>query len=128
MSIQVYIPSELTWQPAPGHVQLPIWPGEVPDKMSDPKPESVRADRAVVTNVSRPTMTLYTAYYVALQKAGVPTELHLYAQGGHAFGLRATRLPISHWPALVEQWLRTIGVPSPREGSTPADTSDADKR
>ena len=27
------------------------------------------------------------AYYVALQKAGVPTEMHLYAQGGHAFGL-----------------------------------------
>jgi acetyl esterase/lipase len=27
------------------------------------------------------------AYYVALHKAGVPTEMHLYAQGGHAFGL-----------------------------------------
>jgi acetyl esterase/lipase len=50
------------------------------------------------------------AYYVALKKAGVPTEMHLYAQGGHAFGLRPSKLPISHWPALVEQWLRTIGV------------------
>jgi len=50
------------------------------------------------------------AYYVALQKARVPTEMHLYAQGGHAFGLRPTKLPISHWPTLVEQWLRTIGV------------------
>jgi len=50
------------------------------------------------------------AYYVALQAAGVPTEMHLYAQGGHAFGLRPTKLPISHWPTLVEQWLRTIGV------------------
>jgi acetyl esterase/lipase len=55
------------------------------------------------------------AYYVALQKAGVPTEMHLYAQGGHAFGLRATKLPIGRWPALVEQWLHTIGVLSPRE-------------
>ena len=35
------------------------------------------------------------AYYVALQKAGVPTEMHLYAQGGHAFGLRPTKLPIA---------------------------------
>jgi acetyl esterase/lipase len=50
------------------------------------------------------------AYYVALQKAGVPTEMHLYAQGGHAFGLRPSSLPISHWPKLVEQWLRTIGM------------------
>jgi acetyl esterase/lipase len=53
------------------------------------------------------------AYYVALQEAGVPTEMHLYAQGGHAFGLRPSRLPISHWPALVEQWLHTIGMLGP---------------
>ena len=53
-------------------------------------------------------------YYVALQKAGVPTEMHLYAQGGHAFGLRPTKLPIGRWPALVEQWLHTIGVLSPQ--------------
>jgi acetyl esterase/lipase len=50
------------------------------------------------------------AYYVALQKAGVPTELHLYAKGGHAFGLRATNLPIGRWPELVERWLHTIGM------------------
>jgi acetyl esterase/lipase len=56
------------------------------------------------------------ANYVALQKAGVPTEMHLYAQGGHAFGLRPTKLPIGRWPAMVEQWLHTIGVLSPQEG------------
>jgi acetyl esterase/lipase len=56
------------------------------------------------------------AYYVALQKAGVPTEMHLYAQGGHAFGLRPTKLPIGRWPALVEQWLHTMGMLSPQEG------------
>jgi acetyl esterase/lipase len=50
------------------------------------------------------------AYYVALQKAGIPTEMHLYAQGGHAFGLRPTKLPIGRWPAVVEEWLHTIGV------------------
>ena len=50
------------------------------------------------------------AYYVALQKAGVPTEMHLYAKGGHAFGLRATNLPIGRWPQLMEQWLHTIGM------------------
>lgn len=50
------------------------------------------------------------AYYAALNKAGVPVEMHLYAQGGHAFGLRRTRFPITDWPRLVERWLRTIGM------------------
>ena len=50
------------------------------------------------------------AYYAALKKASVPVEMHLYAQGGHAFGLRRTKLPITGWPQLVETWLRTIGM------------------
>ncbi|HET6586281.1 MAG TPA: alpha/beta hydrolase, partial [Oleiagrimonas sp.] len=49
-------------------------------------------------------------YYTALAKAGVPAEMHLYAHGSHAFGLRRTQLPITGWPRLVEAWLRTIGV------------------
>jgi acetyl esterase/lipase len=56
------------------------------------------------------------AYYVALQKAGVPTEMHLYAKGGHAFGLRATNLPIGRWPELAERWLHAIGVLAPQPG------------
>jgi acetyl esterase/lipase len=50
------------------------------------------------------------AYYIALKKAGVPVEMHLYAEGGHAFGLRRTELPITGWPQLVETWLGTIGM------------------
>ena len=50
------------------------------------------------------------AYYIALKKAGVPVEMHLYAQGGHAFGLRPTKFPITRWPQLVETWLVTIGM------------------
>jgi acetyl esterase/lipase len=49
-------------------------------------------------------------YYIALKNAGVPVEMHLYAQGGHAFGLRRTELPITGWPQLVETWLGTIGM------------------
>ena len=49
-------------------------------------------------------------YFRALSDAEVPVEMHLYAKGGHAFGLRPTRLPITHWPNLVEEWLRTIRV------------------
>jgi len=49
-------------------------------------------------------------YYLALKKAGVPVEMHLYAHGGHAFGLRHSKLPVSNWPRLVETWLETIGM------------------
>ena len=49
-------------------------------------------------------------YYIALAKAHVPSELHIYARGGHAFGLRSTNLPITHWPKLADAWLRRIGV------------------
>jgi dipeptidyl aminopeptidase/acylaminoacyl peptidase len=49
-------------------------------------------------------------YYIALKKAGVPVEMHLYAEGKHAFGLRPTRFPITRWPELMEKWLRTIGT------------------
>jgi acetyl esterase/lipase len=49
-------------------------------------------------------------YYIALKNAGVPVEMHLYAEGKHAFGLRPTKFPITRWPQLVETWLRTIGM------------------
>ena len=49
-------------------------------------------------------------YFTALKRAGVPAEMHLYAQGGHAFGLRRTKRPITGWPRLADAWLRTIGV------------------
>ena len=60
------------------------------------------------------------SYYIALKKAGVPAEMHLYAQGNHAFGLRPTKLPITGWPQFVETWLSTIGMvseSSPAAGS-----------
>jgi acetyl esterase/lipase len=50
------------------------------------------------------------SYYIALKKTGVPAEMHLYPQGGHAFGLRPTKFPITQWPKLVETWLASIGM------------------
>jgi acetyl esterase/lipase len=49
-------------------------------------------------------------YFLALKNAKVPAELHVYAQGGHGFGLRRTALPITTWPSSVELWLHTIGM------------------
>jgi acetyl esterase/lipase len=49
-------------------------------------------------------------YFAALKSAKVAAELHIYAQGGHGYGLRPTRLPVTTWPTSVEQWLHTIQV------------------
>jgi acetyl esterase/lipase len=49
-------------------------------------------------------------YFLALKNAKVPAELHLYAQGGHGYGMRPRDLPIMGWPKLVETWLHTIKV------------------
>jgi acetyl esterase/lipase len=49
-------------------------------------------------------------YAVALDKAGVSTEVHLFAKGGHAFALRRKDEPVGAWPHLVELWLKQIGM------------------
>jgi len=51
------------------------------------------------------------AYGLALNDVGVRVEMHLYALGGHAFGIRPTHAPITtEWPALVVKWLQNIDV------------------
>jgi acetyl esterase/lipase len=49
-----------------------------------------------------------TLYFLQLKQAKVPVEMHLYAQGGHGYGLRRTELQVTSWPELVEKWMRTI--------------------
>jgi acetyl esterase/lipase len=50
-------------------------------------------------------------FYMALKKAGVAAELHIYKDGGHGFSLEhAPGLPVSRWPRLCEDWLGRIGV------------------
>ena len=57
-------------------------------------------------------VTLKTQWcpFMALKNAKVPAELHIYAQGGHGYGLRRTDLPVTTWPRSVEIWLHTIHV------------------
>jgi acetyl esterase/lipase len=51
------------------------------------------------------------AYALALNDAGVPVDLRVYAKGGHAFGLRPTSDPITtEWPDQLKQWLHNIGM------------------
>jgi len=49
-------------------------------------------------------------YYVALKNAKVPAELHLFAKGGHGYGLRPTADPVTEWLALAEKWFHTAGI------------------
>ncbi len=51
-------------------------------------------------------------YFMALKNAKVPAELHIYAEGGHGYGLRKNGLPVHSWPSLVETWLKTIKMSS----------------
>ncbi|GHA84029.1 xylanase [Lysobacter bugurensis] len=51
-----------------------------------------------------------TVYANALANAGARAEVHVFAQGKHAFGLRHQELPIAAWPSLVETWLNAIDV------------------
>ncbi|HTU19795.1 MAG TPA: alpha/beta hydrolase [Gemmataceae bacterium] len=48
--------------------------------------------------------------YLALKEAKVPAELHIYATGGHGFGLRPSKHPCSTWPKSCEAWLRSQGL------------------
>jgi acetyl esterase/lipase len=51
------------------------------------------------------------AYALALNDAGVPVDMRLYARGGHAFGMRPTTDPITtDWPEQVRTWLLGLGV------------------
>lgn len=47
--------------------------------------------------------------YLALKKAKVPAELHVYTSGGHGFGLRPSEHPCVRWPDRCADWLRSRG-------------------
>lgn len=47
-------------------------------------------------------------YYKAMRKAGVPVTMHLFAAGGHGYGMRSPVSPLNHWPELVRDWLLSL--------------------
>jgi len=50
------------------------------------------------------------AFYLALRRAGVPAELHLYQEGAHGVGLEPSHGPISDWPKRCAEWLSARGL------------------
>jgi len=49
-------------------------------------------------------------FYEALVKAGVPSELHIFASGSHGSGLGKGDAALDQWPGLLENWLRAQGL------------------
>ncbi len=53
------------------------------------------------------------AMYMALKRAHIPAELHIYATGEHGFGVRKSSLPCSTWTDRCIDWLRSQGILKP---------------
>ena len=49
-------------------------------------------------------------FYLALRKAGVPAEMHIYERGPHGVGLAATDAVLGTWPARLKDWLDIRGL------------------
>jgi acetyl esterase/lipase len=82
--------------------------------------EAYSADRHV-TKASPPTLLILAdddadvptenaiRYYQALKRAGVPSEMHIFAQGKHGFSVKFTRgLPVAVWPETGLTWIRAM--------------------
>jgi acetyl esterase/lipase len=58
-------------------------------------------------------------YYLALKQAKVPAELHLFAEGGHGYGLRQSDKAVNAWPKRAVEWMRGLGVLQGKKPSSP---------
>ena len=45
-------------------------------------------------------------FYLKLKEYNVPAELHIFAKGGHGFGIRKNGMPADNWPNLFIDWLK----------------------
>jgi acetyl esterase/lipase len=59
------------------------------------------------------------AFFLALKKAGVPAEMHIYGHGKHGLGLAPTDPVLSTWPARLADWLRVRGLLPEAPAATP---------
>lgn len=49
-------------------------------------------------------------FYLQLKKNNVPAEMHIFAKGGHGFGIRKNNLPADNWPNLFYDWLKAMKI------------------
>ena len=88
----------------------------------DPKLVESMSSELQVTAQTPPTFLFHTnadtgvppensaLFYMALRKAGVPAELHIYVLGPHGVGLAHTDAADGTWPSRLADWLRVRGL------------------
>ena len=62
-------------------------------------------------------------YYRSLRDAHIPAELHVYAKGGHGYGMRPTENPVTHWSTLAGFWLKSVIASTPSTATPSTATS-----
>ncbi|MHC4517279.1 MAG: alpha/beta hydrolase [Planctomycetota bacterium] len=83
----------------------PIYAGGLPEGVAIPK--DCPPFFMVITSDDRRPVEV-AEMYVALKKAGVSAELHIYESGGHGYGLRKTEQPVTTWPDSMADWMRQL--------------------
>lgn len=86
-----------------------------PAFISDQDPQKLSPEIAV-TDKTPPAFIAQTqddgyansavGYFLALKKAKVPAELHMYPTGGHGYGMRRTGTQVMTWPDRCAEWMR----------------------
>jgi len=92
-----------------------VYPGGVVDKGGALKPEfEVKKDSPPMffahSSDDPVSSENSVALYLALKKNNVPAELHLYASGGHGYGMRKTDHPCAKWPDRAADWMKARGL------------------
>jgi acetyl esterase/lipase len=59
------------------------------------------------------------ALYLALKKNNVPAEMHLYATGGHGYGMNKSAQPCATWPDRAADWMKSRGLLNPSSPGGP---------
>ncbi len=49
-------------------------------------------------------------FWQELRRHGVTSELHVFPSGGHGYGLRPSKYPVTDWPILCGDWLKSLGL------------------
>jgi acetyl esterase/lipase len=85
-----------------------VYPGVRPEKLTITK--ETPPTFLTVADDDRGSAQSTAAIYLALKKAGVSGELHVFARGGHGFGMRDNHVPASSWPTRLQEWMADRGL------------------
>lgn len=106
--------NERLYEPVDEHDNVPFTPDFAAPIYSGHIPEGARLTEdcppfffVITHDDRRPDAVAET--YIALKRAGISAELHIYESGGHGYGLRPIGLPVASWPDRMEEWMQRMG-------------------